>query len=47
MISIITYFCMKKVSLFFPFLVCRIRIRIKDSRIRIRDNKKWSDSDPG
>jgi hypothetical protein len=49
MTSIMTYrySCMKKVSLFFPFLICRIRIRDKRGRIRIRDTKKWSDPDPG
>jgi hypothetical protein len=48
MTSLMTYrySCMKKVSLFFPFLICRIRIRDKRGRIRIRDTKKWSDPDP-
>jgi hypothetical protein len=35
--SIMTYSCIKKVCLFFPSLICRIRIR----------DKRWSDPDPG
>jgi hypothetical protein len=37
MTLIMTYSCMKKVSLFFPFLICRIRIW----------DKRQSDPDPG
>jgi hypothetical protein len=35
MTSVMAYFCMKKVSLFFPSLICRIR------------DKRRSDPDPG
>jgi hypothetical protein len=52
MTSILTFSCMKKVNLIFPFSYLKdpnpgSGSGIKDGRIWIRDTKKWSDPDPG